>query len=93
MNLHTSAEQVGEVAAAANAKHVILSHYSPTDLPDSEWLDAIGKHFSGRSPSPATARSSSSDPFYAPRRWGSRSPKSRIAFSELTFRRVTSAIG
>ena len=45
---HTSAEQVGEVAAAANAKHVILSHYSPTDLPDSEWTDAIGKHFSGK---------------------------------------------
>jgi ribonuclease BN (tRNA processing enzyme) len=46
-NSHTSAEQVGEVAAAANARHVILSHYSPTDLPDSQWLDAIGKHFSG----------------------------------------------
>jgi ribonuclease BN (tRNA processing enzyme) len=44
---HTSAEQVGQVAAAANAKHVILSHYEPTDLPDSEWTDAIGKHFSG----------------------------------------------
>ena len=29
---HTSAEQVGEVAAAANAKHVILSHYEPTNL-------------------------------------------------------------
>jgi ribonuclease BN (tRNA processing enzyme) len=46
-NSHTSAEQVGEVAAAANAKHVVLSHYSPTDLPDSEWLDAISKNFSG----------------------------------------------
>jgi ribonuclease BN (tRNA processing enzyme) len=44
---HTSAEQVGEVAAAANAKHVVLSHYEPTDLPDSEWRDAIGKHFDG----------------------------------------------
>jgi ribonuclease BN (tRNA processing enzyme) len=48
VNSHTSAEQVGEVAAAANAKHVILSHYSPTDLPDSQWLDAIGKNFSGK---------------------------------------------
>ena len=47
VNSHTSAEQVGEVAAAANAKHVILSHYSPTDLPDSEWQNAIGKHYSG----------------------------------------------
>jgi ribonuclease BN (tRNA processing enzyme) len=44
---HTSAEQVGEVAASANAKHVILSHYEPTDLPDSQWADEIGKHFSG----------------------------------------------
>jgi ribonuclease BN (tRNA processing enzyme) len=48
VNSHTSAEQVGEVAAAANAKSVILSHYSPTDLPDSEWLNAIGKHYSGK---------------------------------------------
>jgi ribonuclease BN (tRNA processing enzyme) len=48
VNSHTSAEQVGEVAAAANAKHVILSHYSPTDLPDSQWQNAIGKHFSGK---------------------------------------------
>jgi ribonuclease BN (tRNA processing enzyme) len=48
VNSHTSAEQVGEVAAAADAKHVVLSHYSPTDLPDSQWLDAIGKHYSGK---------------------------------------------
>jgi ribonuclease BN (tRNA processing enzyme) len=44
---HTSAEQVGEVAAAANAKHVVLSHYEPTDLPDSEWQNAVGKNFDG----------------------------------------------
>ena len=44
---HTSAVQVGEVAAAANAGHVILSHYEPTDLPDSDWSEAIGKNFSG----------------------------------------------
>jgi len=44
---HTSPEQVGEVAAAANAKHVILSHYAPTDLPDSEWLAKINKSFTG----------------------------------------------
>jgi ribonuclease BN (tRNA processing enzyme) len=48
VNSHTSAEQVGEVAAAAGAKHVVLSHYSPTDLPDSQWLSAIGKHYSGK---------------------------------------------
>jgi ribonuclease BN (tRNA processing enzyme) len=47
VNSHTSAEQVGEVAAAANAKRVILSHYSPTNLPDSQWQNAIGKHYSG----------------------------------------------
>jgi ribonuclease BN (tRNA processing enzyme) len=44
---HTSAEQVGEVASAAAAKQVILSHYEPTDLPDSEWQGAIGQHYSG----------------------------------------------
>jgi len=44
---HTSAVQVGEVAAAANAGRVILSHYEPTDLPDSEWSEAIGKNYSG----------------------------------------------
>ncbi|OHU07458.1 MBL fold metallo-hydrolase [Mycobacterium syngnathidarum] len=46
-NSHTSAEQVGEVATAANAKHVVLSHYSPTNLPDFQWLEAIGKNYSG----------------------------------------------
>lgn len=45
---HTSAEQVGEVASAARAKHVILSHYEPTDLPDTEWQGAIGKNYSGK---------------------------------------------
>jgi len=45
---HTSAEQVGEVAAAANAKHVVLSHYSPTDLPDAQWINAISTHYAGR---------------------------------------------
>ena len=48
VRLHTSAEQVGEVAAAANAEHVVLSHYSPTDRPDSAWQSAIGKHFAGK---------------------------------------------
>jgi ribonuclease BN (tRNA processing enzyme) len=27
---------------------VILSHYSPSDLPDSRWLDAIGMNYSGK---------------------------------------------
>lgn len=45
---HTSAEQVGEVAAAADAKHLVLSHYNPPDLPDAEWQAAIGKHYRGK---------------------------------------------
>jgi ribonuclease BN (tRNA processing enzyme) len=48
VNSHTSAEQVGEVAAAANVKHVVLSHYSPTDLPDSEWQSAVGRNYAGK---------------------------------------------
>jgi ribonuclease BN (tRNA processing enzyme) len=47
-NSHTSAEQVGEVAEAAKAKQVILSHYQPATLPDSQWLDEIKKHYSGK---------------------------------------------
>jgi ribonuclease BN (tRNA processing enzyme) len=45
---HIGRAGVGEVAAAANAKHVVLSHYSPTDLPHSQWLDAIGQYYSGK---------------------------------------------
>jgi ribonuclease BN (tRNA processing enzyme) len=44
---HTSALQVGEVAAAAKPGHLILTHYAPPDLPDSEWLGEIRKNFSG----------------------------------------------
>lgn len=47
-NSHTSAVQVGEVAAVVQPKHLIVSHYDPPDLPDSQWFDAIGKNFSGR---------------------------------------------
>ncbi|WP_246541083.1 MBL fold metallo-hydrolase [Mycobacterium spongiae] len=47
-NSHTSAEQVGEVAAAADPKQLILSHYAPSDLPDSDWLGKIGKNYSGK---------------------------------------------
>ncbi|OSC41452.1 MBL fold metallo-hydrolase [Mycobacterium decipiens] len=47
-NSHTSAEQVGEVAAAARPKHLILSHYAPDYLPDSQWLDKINKNYSGK---------------------------------------------
>lgn len=47
VNSHTSAEQVGEVAAAAKPKQLILSHYAPDGLPDSQWLDKIKKNYSG----------------------------------------------
>lgn len=46
MNSHTSAEQVGRYAAA-KPKQLILSHYAPDDLPDSQWLDKIKKNYSG----------------------------------------------
>jgi ribonuclease BN (tRNA processing enzyme) len=48
VNSHTSAGRSVKSLRRPVPKHVILSHYSPTDLPDSEWLDAIGKHFSGK---------------------------------------------
>jgi ribonuclease BN (tRNA processing enzyme) len=51
-NSHTSAEQVGEVAAAANARHLVLSHYQASTprglLTDSQWLGEIRKHYSGK---------------------------------------------
>jgi ribonuclease BN (tRNA processing enzyme) len=47
-NSHTSAVQVGEVAAAAKTKQLILSHYDPTDLPDSQWLDVIKQNYPGK---------------------------------------------
>jgi ribonuclease BN (tRNA processing enzyme) len=47
-NSHTSAVQVGEIAAAVAPAHLIVSHYDPPDLPDSQWFDAIGRDFTGR---------------------------------------------
>jgi ribonuclease BN (tRNA processing enzyme) len=46
-NSHTSALQVGEVAAAVKPGHLIVSHYDPPNLPDSQWLGEIRKNFSG----------------------------------------------
>jgi ribonuclease BN (tRNA processing enzyme) len=46
-NSHTSAQQVGEVAAAVKPGHLIVSHYDPPNLPDSQWLNEIRKNFSG----------------------------------------------
>jgi ribonuclease BN (tRNA processing enzyme) len=48
---HTSAEQAGQVAAAAGVKTLVLSHLVPAedpDVPDREWLAAASRHFSGR---------------------------------------------
>ena len=45
---HTSAEQVGEVAAAADAEHLVVSHYGPAGLPDSQWQAAIAKNYPGK---------------------------------------------
>lgn len=47
-NSHTSAVQVGEIAAVVATGHLIVSHYDPPDLPDSQWFDAIGRNFAGR---------------------------------------------
>lgn len=47
---HTSAEQAGEVAAAAGVKMLVLSHLVPAEdpsVPDPEWLAAARRHYSG----------------------------------------------
>jgi ribonuclease BN (tRNA processing enzyme) len=47
---HTSAEQAGQVAAEAGVKMLVLSHLVPagaSDVPDSEWVQAARRHFSG----------------------------------------------
>jgi ribonuclease BN (tRNA processing enzyme) len=48
---HTSAEDAGRIAQAARVKVLVLSHLVPPEDPDvteQMWLDAAGKHFSGR---------------------------------------------
>ena len=48
---HTTAEQVGRVAARAGVKLLVLSHFVPAespDVPDEEWLAPVRRHFSGR---------------------------------------------
>lgn len=47
---HTTAEDVGRVAAAAGVKLLVLSHFVPAedpDIPDQEWLAPVRRHFSG----------------------------------------------
>lgn len=48
---HTTAEQVGRVAAAAQVKTLVLSHFVPAedpDVPDEEWLAPVRRHYAGR---------------------------------------------
>lgn len=47
---HTSAEQAGQVAAAARAKMLVLSHLVPAEdpaVPDADWIAAARRHYSG----------------------------------------------
>jgi ribonuclease BN (tRNA processing enzyme) len=47
---HTTTEQLGEVAAAARVKKLVLSHYVPADDPsitDAMWTEGVAKHYSG----------------------------------------------
>lgn len=47
---HTSAENVGRIASAANVKTLVLTHFVPADdksLTEQVWLDAVKTTFSG----------------------------------------------
>jgi ribonuclease BN (tRNA processing enzyme) len=48
---HTSTEDVGRIAAAANVKVLVLSHFVPGDFPnlsDDDWTRDVKKNYSGR---------------------------------------------
>lgn len=47
---HTTTEQVGQVASAANVKTLVLSHFvpgGPPIIPDQVWHEAVRPHFGG----------------------------------------------
>ncbi len=47
---HTSAEQAGQAAAAADVKMLVLSHLVPAEnpqVPDAEWIAAVRRHYAG----------------------------------------------
>jgi ribonuclease BN (tRNA processing enzyme) len=51
LDSHTTTEDVGRVAAAANVKVLVLSHFVPGDDPlvtDDNWTEDVKKHYSGR---------------------------------------------
>jgi ribonuclease BN (tRNA processing enzyme) len=48
---HTVPEDVGKIAAAANVKTLVLTHFVPGDDPsitDDQWTEGVRKHFHGR---------------------------------------------
>jgi ribonuclease BN (tRNA processing enzyme) len=50
MASHTTTEQLGEVAAQAQVKKLVLSHFVPGDDPsitDAMWIEGVRKNFSG----------------------------------------------
>jgi ribonuclease BN (tRNA processing enzyme) len=47
---HTSAEDVGRVAAAAGVKKLVLSHFIPAEdakIQESDWVRPIRRHYAG----------------------------------------------
>ena len=51
MAAHTLPEDVGRVAAEAEVKTLVLSHFVPPDDPsttDENWMEGVRKHFKGR---------------------------------------------
>jgi ribonuclease BN (tRNA processing enzyme) len=48
---HTTTEDVGRIAAAADVKALVLNHFVPGDFPDitdDDWTRDVKKHYSGR---------------------------------------------
>ena len=47
---HTSTEDVGKIAAAANVKLLVMSHLVPGDfaVTDDQWTEGVKKHYSGK---------------------------------------------
>lgn len=49
---HTTAEEVGQVAAEANVGTLVLTHFVPTGLPEYDrpdlWLEGVRKHYDGK---------------------------------------------
>ena len=51
IDIHTTVEQVGQIAKAANVKTVVLNHFVPgfdPSMTDEMWADGVRKHFSGK---------------------------------------------